>query len=271
MRILFLGTGTSTGIPQIGCNCLACTSNDPHDRRLRTSAIVSTDDGSELLIDCGPDFRTQVLGSGQPSVGALLITHSHYDHVGGIDDLRPYCKDSKAFPVYCRQDVADDLRQRNPWSFAEHPYPGVPTFDIHVIEEYKPFIIGKTEIMPLAVMHGRLSILGYRIGPLAYITDCSYLPDRSIDMLRGVDTLVVNALRHRPHPSHMSLSETLNLVSRVKPRWTWLTHVSHDMGPEALVQLPAGVMFAHDRLSVNVPAFMSVRAPEMSQCGMAAK
>lgn len=253
MKIHFLGTGTSTGIPQIGCRCAACTSTDPHDNRLRASAIVSYDDGTNLLIDCGPDFRQQIIDAGAPDLAALLITHSHYDHVGGIDDLRPYCKDGLHFPTYCKADVAEDLRQRNPWSFAKHLYPGVPTFAIHEIEAGKAFSINGHEIMPLAVTHGKLPILGFRFGPAAYITDCSAMPDTTIEALQGVDTLIINALRYLPHPSHFTLDEALAVVERVKPRHTYLTHMSHDMGPEATVDLPADVAFAFDSLQIHIP------------------
>lgn len=252
MKIHFLGTGTSTGIPQIGCACAACTSTDPCDKRLRASATVTLDNGTNLLIDCGPDFRQQILGAGAPPLDALLITHSHYDHVGGIDDLRPYCKDGRHFPTYCRGDVAEDLRQRNPWSFARHLYPGVPTFAIHEIEAGKPFSVNGNEILPVDITHGKLPILGYRIGRLAYVTDCSAMPEATIEALRGVDTLVINALRHEPHPSHLSLREALELIGRIGPRRTLLTHMSHDMGPQASVALPPGVAFAHDGLQLTI-------------------
>lgn len=254
MKIHFLGTGTSTGIPQIGCTCPACTSTDPCDKRLRASAIVTLDNGSNILIDCGPDFRQQIIDAGAPPLDALLVTHSHYDHVGGIDDLRPYCAGGRHFPTWCRADVADDLRHRNPWSFARNLYPGVPTFAINIIEPGHPFTVADTEILPLEIIHGKLPILGYRIGPLAYITDCSQMPTETLEALRVVDTLVINALRHDKHPSHLSLSEALDIVARISPRRTFLTHMSHDMGPEATVHLPEGVAFAHDGLVVDVPS-----------------
>ncbi len=252
MKLTFLGTGTSTGVPQIGCRCTTCTSTDPRDNRLRTSAIVTLDNGANLLIDCGPDFRTQILEADAPPLAALLVTHSHYDHVSGIDDLRPYCKGGRHFPTYCRADVARDLRERNPWSFAEKLYPGVPTFAIHEVEEGCPFVVEGTEVLPLKVMHARLPILGYRIGPLAYITDCKTMPDRTVELLQGVDTLVINALRHQEHMSHMSLSECLAVVERIKPQHTYLTHISHDMGPHSDLVLPQGVTLAHDQLQISI-------------------
>lgn len=238
MKITFLGTGTSTGIPQIGCRCATCTSADPRDNRMRASAIVTLDSGANLLIDCGPDFRSQILRAGAPPLEALLITHSHYDHVGGIDDLRPYCRDGRHFPTFCTPDVARDLHERNPWSFAKHLYPGVPTFAIHEINPDIPFEIAGQEIIPLPVMHAKLPILGYRFGPLAYITDCKTMPAATLEKLRGVHTLVLNALRILPHQSHLSLDEALDIIKAVNPRRALLTHMSHDMGPAATVALP---------------------------------
>ena len=264
--ILFLGTGTSTGVPQIGCGCPTCTSRDTRDNRLRASAIVELS-GTNLLIDCGPDFRQQILRAGAPALDALLVTHSHYDHVGGIDDLRPYCNipalrhgTTGPFPVYCTEDVAHDLRTRVPYCFAEHLYPGVPTYDIHIVEPYKEFHINGIRILPVTVMHARLPILGFRIyttdgtHSIGYITDCKTLPERSITAMRGVDTLVINALRHKPHMSHITLGEALALIKDIAPRRAFLTHLSHDMGTHAdtAAQLPPGVEIATDTLQVPV-------------------
>lgn len=253
MKITFLGTGTSTGVPQIGCRCSTCTSVDPRDRRFRASAIVETR-GRRLLIDCGPDFRTQILREDSPPLDALLITHSHYDHVGGIDDLRPYCKNGP-FPVYCTADVAEDLRNRVPYCFYEHLYPGVPTFDIHIITPLDTFQVNGIEVTPLPVMHGKLRIVGYRIGNLAYITDCLTLPDESLRLIKGVDTLVINALRIKPHMSHMNLRQALDVIKSAGPRQTLLTHISHDMGPhaQAVLLLPQNVDIATDGQTVIVP------------------
>lgn len=254
MTITFLGTGTSTGVPQIGCTCPTCLSTDPHDKRLRASVLVETGpDGPSILIDCGPDLRTQLLRAGSPAINALLITHSHYDHVGGIDDLRPYCA-AGPMPTYCREDVERDLRSRVPYCFAEHLYPGVPTFDIHSIDPEKPFIAAGIEIIPLPVMHYRLPIVGFRIGPMAYITDCKTMPAETVDKIRGVDTLVINALRHTGHISHQTLAEAIGIINEIKPREAYLTHISHDMGMHADVSptLPEGVHLAYDNLRVTV-------------------
>lgn len=252
MKLKFLGTGTSTGIPQIMCKCPACRSVDQRDMRMRASALVTVG-GKNILIDCGPDFRRQMLDADSPELEALILTHSHYDHVGGVDDLRPYCAAEDGFPIYCRPDVADDLRQRVPYCFAEHPYPGVPAFNLHEITS-KPFFIGDIEIIPLPVMHYRLPIVGYRIGNLAYITDAKDIPDSTIAILRGVDTLVINALRIKEHISHMNLEQALSVIDQVRPRIAYLTHLSHDMGLQSDVEprLPENVKIAYDSLSITI-------------------
>lgn len=251
--IKILGSGTSTGVPQIGCKCETCTSVDPRDRRLRASALVEIED-KNILIDCGPDFRQQMIAAGAPRLDALLITHIHYDHVGGLDDLRPYCH-GKPFPIYCRRDVADDIRARMPYCFVEHPYLGVPTFDIHIIEPGVPFEVEGVMVEPIEVMHGKLPILGFRIGSMAYITDCKTMPESSLQQIKNLDLLVINALRHEPHPSHLALSETLEIVRKAAPRRAVLTHMSHQIGPHARVTptLPTNVCLASDSLVLPFP------------------
>lgn len=253
MKLVFLGTGTSTGVPQIRCRCSVCTSADARDRRLRASALVTTDSDRNLLIDCGPDFRYQMLREGSPMLDALLVTHSHYDHVGGIDDLRPYCADGP-FPVYCRKDVATDLRNRIPYCFAEHLYPGVPTFTLHEIDTHTPFKVGPDMITPLPVMHARLPIVGFRIGQLAYITDCKTMPAETLLLLKNLDTLVINALRHEEHMSHLNLQQALDVIKTVKPKRAYLTHLAHQMGMHAQVEatLPTGVHIAYDGMEIEI-------------------
>ena len=253
LEIEFLGTGTSTGVPQINCHCEVCSSTDPRDNRLRTSAIVRYK-GKKLLIDCGPDFRTQMLRASDSDIDALLVTHIHYDHLGDIDDLRAYCKGGHRFPVYARRDVLDDIRRRMPYCFQEHLYPGVPTFNLHEVGE-EPFVAEGISVQPIPVWHYKMRINGYRIGPLAYITDCKTIEPEQVEKLRGVPLLVINALRIEPHMSHMSLSEALAVIDRIKPGRALLTHMSHGIGLHAQVSrmLPAGVQLAHDRLIVQVP------------------
>ncbi|WP_435529263.1 MBL fold metallo-hydrolase [Muribaculum intestinale] len=254
ITLRFLGTGTSTGVPAIGCTCPACLSTDTRDKRLRSSAIVSVGD-KNLLIDCGPDFRRQIIDAGAPHLEAVLLTHSHYDHVGGIDDMRPYCHSlpDGHFPVYCTVDVAEDLRNRVPYCFRENLYPGVPVFSIHEVDPKAPFMVGDIQVTPLPVMHDRLPIIGFRIGPLAYITDAKTIPESTFSLLEGVDTLVINALRHVPHHSHMSVGEALAVVDRLKPRAVYFTHIADALGPHASVAaaLPPPVRLAYDGLSIS--------------------
>lgn len=257
MKLTFLGTGTSTGVPQIGCGCEVCRSTDPRDSRLRCSAHIMTDDGRGVLIDCGPDFRTQILRAGQPPVDAVMLTHIHYDHVGGVDDLRPYCHrpGRDGLDVWCRRDVADGLRHNLPYVFAESPYPGVPRLQLRELTEGKPFEVCGLTVMPLIVNHYLLPILCFRIGDrLGYVTDCKTMPAATAEALQGVDTLVINALRHETHLSHMNLQEALDVISVIRPRRALLTHLSHHMGLHAAASLglPKGVEIATDGLTVEI-------------------
>lgn len=256
MKLTFLGTGTSTGVPQIGCHCPVCISADQRDRRLRCSALLEVD-GRSILIDCGPDFRQQVLRLDSPPIDALLITHYHYDHVGGVDDLRPYTANVGEFPIYCDESSARRFREVMPYSFGDHPYPGAPKLKLNEIKPYEPFFVtdGEIEIMPLSIMHSpTLPIIGFRIKDFAYITDCKIMPQRTLERLRGVKNLVINALRHNEHPSHMNLLQALDVIKLVRPRQAWLTHFSHQIGLHANleIELPEGVNAAYDGLTVNI-------------------
>lgn len=251
LEIEFLGTGTSTGVPQLRCNCPVCLSPDPRDKRLRTSAIVRYQ-GVRLLIDCGPDFRTQMLRASDDNLDAVLLTHIHYDHVAGLDDLRTYCFE-KPFPLYARPDVLDNLHKRIPYCFSDNPYPGVAKFEEHVIGE-EPFLVDGVRVEPISVMHYKLAICGFRIGPLAYITDAKTISPEVLEGLKGVPLLVINSLRVGQHLSHMCLDETLEAVSRVKPGHAYLIHMSDRMGlhAESPKLLPEGVELAYDGLIVRV-------------------
>lgn len=253
MVLTFLGTGTSTGVPMIGCRCRTCMSADPHDKRFRSAAVISVG-GRNILIDCGPDIRSQILGNNVGSLDGLLVTHSHYDHVGGIDDLRPYCYPD-GFDVYCKRDVSLDLHQKVPYCFAEHPYPGAPVLHTHDIVPMVNFDVGGLSVMPLPVNHYLLDIVGFKIGNLAYITDAKIIPDITTEVVKGVDTLVINALRKKEHISHMNLSDALDFIKIVRPRVAYLTHLSHDMGCHADVsrELPENVKLAYDGLTIRIP------------------
>ncbi len=250
MRITFLGTGTSTGVPQIGCTCRVCTSTDPRDNRLRTSAMVEFN-GKNILIDCGPDFRQQLLRWPVPRIDAVLITHIHYDHTGGIDDLRPF-GDGRSIPIYVESSVGEGIRARLPYCFADHRYPGVPNLQLQEVG-LAPFTVAGEEIIPIRVMHYRLPILGYRMGNLVYITDALTIPEEEYAKLQNVDVLVINALRKEPHLSHQTLAEALQVVERIAPRETYLIHMSHHMGLAAEIEqeLPAHVHLAYDGLVVE--------------------
>ncbi len=253
LEIEFLGTGTSCGVPSIGCHCAVCQSRDKHDKRLRTSAIVRYK-GKSLLIDCGPDFRQQILRASRDSLDALLLTHIHYDHVAGIDDLRPYSY-AHNFPVYARQDVIDHLHQTMPYVFGTHLYPGVPKLDLIAIGD-EPFMVGDVQVTPIPVMHDRLRITGFRIGPLAYITDCKTIAPEEVEKLHGTPLLVINALRWgRKHHSHLSIEESLAIVRQVQPGRALFIHMSHDAGfhNATCQKLPEGVDLAYDTQIVTVP------------------
>ena len=246
MKLTFLGTGTSCGVPTIGCECYTCRSTDPHDKRLRCSVLIETPE-TRLLIDCGPDFRQQIMTQPFRKIDGILITHAHYDHMGGMDDIRPYCQFGE-INVYADPVARQGMLEMLPYCFAEHRYPGVPAIQLHEILPHHPFKIGDLEIMPFQVMHHDLPILGYRIGSLAYITDMKTIAEEEIPYIQGCDTLVVNALREKPHHSHQTLSEAVRFAQRINARQTWLIHSSHDIGRHAEVNasLPANIQLAYD-------------------------
>lgn len=247
MKLTFLGTGTSCGVPVIGCQCEVCQSADPHDQRTRCSVLVETDE-TRLLIDCGPDFRQQILPMPFRKIDGILITHSHYDHVGGMDDIRPYCQFGE-INVYADPIARKGMLEMLPYCFAENRYPGVPAIGLHEIHKHEPFRIGDLGIMPIEVMHGKLPILGYRIGKLAYITDMKTIEESEYPYLEGTELLVVNALRFtKLHHSHQLVDDALAFAHRVGAKQTLLIHVCHDIGLHESVNrlLPEGVQLAYD-------------------------
>lgn len=245
IKVTVLGSGTSKGVPELLCNCAVCDSENPIDKRLRASVLVQTM-GLNILIDPSPDFRQQALRADLRHIDAVLVTHEHYDHVGGFDDLRPYCLNS-SLKIYLREDVADHLKRRLDYCFADHKYPGVPTFDLKVIPN-ETFEIDGVKIQPVEVLHGKMPIFGYRFGKFAYITDAKYISEEEKDKLRGLDVLIVNALRQREHFAHFTVDEALQLIEDVKPRQAYLTHLCHEVGQHHQFEqsLPANVAPAYD-------------------------
>lgn len=252
MRLTFLGTGTSCGVPTIGCQCRVCRSTDPKDKRLRCSALVETGQ-TRLLIDCGPDFRQQMMAQPFRRIDGILITHAHYDHMGGMDDVRPYCQFGE-INVYADPIARKGLLEMLPYCFVENRYPGVPAIGLHEIHKHEPFTIGDISIMPIEVMHGRLPILGYRMGPLTYITDMKTIADGELEYIKGTEVLVVNALRQEPHHSHQTVAEAVSFARRVGARRTLLIHSSHHMGlhDEVNASLPSDIQLAYDGQVVEV-------------------
>ena len=259
MKLTFLGTGTSQGVPVIGCRCRVCTSPDRRDHRLRTSAMVETH-GVRLVIDAGPDFRYQMLRTGVSHLDGILLTHEHKDHIGGLDDVRAfnfvdYPPTIHRVDIYASPRTLACVRKDFDYAFAQDKYRGVPEIELHEIDVTRPFTVKGVEIVPVSGHHSeRFTVTGYRIGPLAYLTDFKTIEDREVEKLRGVDTLVVNALRFKEHYSHFNVAEALSLIRRVQPRRAWLTHMSHDIGLQAETEpkLPAGVRMACDTLEVEI-------------------
>lgn len=252
MKIQFLGTGTSTGIPQIGCRCEVCRSSDFRDKRLRTSVRIEVDN-RVLQIDCTPDFRQQMLPLPFTKIDGLLFTHEHYDHMGGIDDLRPYAVFG-IVELYMEKRLEMSLREKMPYCFSAHKYGGVPNIHVNQINAEDPFYVGSIAVVPIRVMHYNLPIMGFRINDFVYLTDVKTIPETAFEKFTGVDTLVISALRKSEHISHLSLEQALRIADRIKPKMTWFTHMSHEMGLHAEVEreLPANVHLAYDGLELTI-------------------
>lgn len=245
-------------MPVIGCDCPVCTSEDPRDKRFRASALVRYK-SLEIVIDAGPDFRQQMLNAGIVCPDAILLTHHHMDHIGGLDDVRAfnYGTDKNytvctPFPIYCEEQVQDILRNVFYYAFSDNPYPGVPEYLLHTIDE-RPFSIGDVEIVPIRLFHHKLPILGFRFGSLAYITDANRIPEEEFAKLQGLDLLVINTVKRGYHISHFSLEEAVEVAQRVGAKRTLLSHLSHQLPryEELLAELPAGIEPAYDGLEVE--------------------
>lgn len=256
LTLTFLGTGTSQGIPMIGCDCAVCTSDDPRDRRSRASIYVETPECA-WVVDTGPDFRSQALRERVRRVDAVVYTHSHTDHMMGFDDLRPFCFGGHDLPIYAAEPTMEDLRRVFVFAFnGQNRWPGYVRPLPRLIEG--DFLLGETTVTPLPIVHGRSHMLGFLFSrggePLAaYLTDCKEVPPAVIERIAGVRHLIVDALRYTPHPTHMSVDEALALRAQVGPAQTWFTHMCHDLGHAAAeAALPAGVRLAYDGLKIEV-------------------
>lgn len=254
MKITFLGTGTSQGIPVIGSNHPVCRSNDPKDKRLRVSVLLSWDDYN-YVIDCGPDFRQQMLTHNVTKLDGILFTHEHADHTAGIDDIRPFFFRQGDIPIYAHERVAESLKIRFDYIFAdEDRYPGAPAVEVNHIENNLPFEIGGRMAIPINAHHNRLQVFGFRIMDFTYLTDVKSVDGKEIDKLKGSKILVINALRKEPHHSHFNLEEALDFIEKVKPEKAYLTHISHLFGfhDEVEKELPKNVHLAFDNLQINI-------------------
>ncbi len=250
MQLRFLGTGTSMGVPVIGCDCPICTSSDPRHHRTRTSAVVYSHDLT-ILIDAGPDFRAQALSARLRRIDAILLTHSHFDHVAGLDDLRPFCLRQGVLPIYGSRQTIADVRQRFAYAFDDSSVGSSrPSISLHEAEHQ--FQIGPLTVLPIPVPHGTWTVTAYRIGSLGYVTDASALPPAAIAALRGVEVLVLNALRVESHPTHLSIGEAAALAGIIGAPRTFLVHMSHSVDYRLDYGLPPGVSFAYDGLEVEV-------------------
>ena len=253
MKVVFLGTGTSTGVPVIGCKCEVCSSKDSKDKRLRTSIYVDT--GTEkVVIDTGPDFRQQMLDNGLDDIDAVVFTHHHKDHVGGLDDIRPInFFRKKDIEVYAEDYVQEALEMAYPYIFQGKGYPGIPQINMHRLDE-NAFKIKETLWNPVRVMHKNLPVFAFVVKNFAYITDANFISDESIKKLKGVKVLVINALRKEKHYSHFSLSEALEVIEKIRPEKAYLIHIGHNMGLTAEIEqeLPRNVFFSYDGLEIEV-------------------
>ncbi len=255
MKFTLLGTGTSTGVPSLACECETCTSNDPRDKRLRTSLLVQ-DNNTTLVVDTSSDFRQQMLQHKVLDLDAVLFTHHHFDHIGGFDDVRPYnFRAARPLPIYALSETADVLKSTYPYAFGliESTGASVPSVQLFEVDT-SPFVVGTIHVVPIPMLHGKsLRVNGYRFGSFAYCTDTNYISQASLELLNGVDTLVIDGLRWEPHPTHFTISQALEVIKVVRPRRAYLTHIAHQiLHSRDSALLPAGVEFATDGLVIEL-------------------
>ncbi len=253
MKITFLGTGTSQGVPVIACECDVCMSNNTKDQRLRSSVMIETK-GNTFVIDAGPDFRTQMLRAKVKHLDAVILTHAHKDHIAGLDDVRAFnFIQKKAIDVYSREDVQTAIKNEFSYAFAVYKYPGVPEINLKTVEN-KLFEINNIKIIPIEVKHMELKIFGYRVGNFTYITDCNYISDEEFEKIKGSEVVVINALRRKKHVSHFTLDEAIAILEKLKPQKAYLTHISHMLGlhDEVEKELPSFIHLAYDGLTIEL-------------------
>jgi len=254
LKITFLGTGTSSGVPMIACKCDVCMSKDSKDERLRTSVLVETDAGNNILVDIGPDFRQQMLTNNVESIEAVVITHSHRDHTAGLDDIRAFNFILKRdMDIYVDDWTDRELREQFRYIFAANPYPGIPKIQLRKFDDSN-FFIADQKIIPIKTLHHKLLVWGFRFGNFSYITDANHIDESELLKLEGSEVFVINALRKTKHISHFTLDEALEIIERVKPKQAYLTHLSHQMGlhKEVSLELPPNVSLAYDGLQISI-------------------
>ena len=254
MKITFLGTGTSQGVPVIACKCSVCQSTNSKDKRLRTSILINYND-KNIVIDTGPDFRQQMLRENIEKLDAVLFTHEHKDHIAGLDDIRAFNYQSKVdMPIYATEQVQIGLKKEFHYIFADFKYPGIPKVDLNTIHHFKPFELFNKTITPIEVMHYKLPVTAFRIDNFSYITDANFISESEKEKLKGTEILVVNALRKEEHISHFNLQQALDLIAEIKPTQAYLTHISHLLGShnDITIGLPDNVSLAYDGLTIDV-------------------